>query len=435
MTASANRADEGEDVSRTYSGRATPVATNMRGLSIMGAMVAWLAITNAVLFGPARTDALYYREMAASAPGLPDEVIGSAYTGRLVPHYLVGLLAEVSGASLHAAYVVSLVVVVTALLVVLHLLLRYMSLPVYALLAGIVVLSPYAFRPYLASAWNLQDLVFVLGTAVCLLGLLHRRSALVLLGLAVAICGRQSALPLAPVAALWVLADPAWRAKSRRLRLGTAMGVLALVVGVYSAIMFAVAPFSKDYEPHIPGDTVLALLQDLPSNARSLVAHLGRSVVPLLVPGAVLVATLTLRRTKGLPWLSWPAFGCLTVGAAIIGQPIAIDPAFPGFAYNEQRLVALGLLPLAVAIGLLLAPVAPRRVAGPMIAMMAVLLSVSSLHHLFTRVGPPTTTTFLASQAVAAVGIGIAVWALARKSGAQGSGTTGRLNAEVGRVR
>ena len=67
-----------------------------------------------------------------------------------------------------------------------------------------------------------------------------------------------------------------------------------------------------------------------------------------------------------------------------------------------------------------------------MIAMMAILLLVGSLHHLFTRVGPPTTTAFLASQAVAAVGIGIAVWALARKPGAQGSGTTGRLNAEVG---
>ena len=257
----------------------------------------------------------------------------------MCPTTLSGCSLRCPGVSFHAAYVGSLVVVVTALLVVLHLLLRSMSLPVYALSAGIVVLSPYAFRPYLASAWNQQDLVFVLGTAVSLLGLLHRRSALVLLGLAVAICGRQSALPLAPVAALWVLAGPAWRAESRRLRLGTAMGVLAVVVGVYFAIMLIVAPFSKDYEPHIPGDTVLALLDDLPSNARSLVAHLGRSVVPLLVPGAVLVATLALRRTKGLPWLSWPAFGCLTVGAAIIGQPIAIDPAFPGFAYNEQRLV------------------------------------------------------------------------------------------------
>ena len=59
-------------------------------------------------------------------------------------------------------------------------------------------------------------------------------------------------------------------------------------------------------------------------------------------------------------------FWCaVLIGASIIAQPLIISPHFPGFEANEQRLSALGLLPLCVALAYLLRDAEPSLRTAP----------------------------------------------------------------------
>jgi hypothetical protein len=85
---------------------------------------------------------------------------------------------------------------------------------------------------------------------------------------------------------------------------------------------------------------------------------------------------------------------------------LVVSPAFPGFAHNEQRLVGIGLLPLAVAaaIALQCRTVARERLNDRFtFSLVLGALLVGSLHHIFTRVGPPDLAGFVALQMLAAL--------------------------------
>src|SRR4051812_14326885 len=49
-------------------------------------------------------DVTSYERIASAAPGLPSARLGSAYTGRFAVHFVTGLLSDVLGIGLHAAY-------------------------------------------------------------------------------------------------------------------------------------------------------------------------------------------------------------------------------------------------------------------------------------------------------------------------------------------
>lgn len=394
-----------------------PLARVHLGSVVTVILVASTFLTNARVFGGPRGDSVHYREMAAAAPDLPAHAIGSAYTGRFVPHYLVGLLADVSGLSLSEAYVVGLTVVLVALIVTISALVVPASITAYVLYVGILVSSPYFIRPYIADPASFQDLVFVLGTAVCLFGLLRRRSGFVIGGLIVAILGRQTALLTAPVAAMWVMVDPPWRGASTRRRWLTATGAVAVVAVLQQAVVATAAPFTVHFEPHIPDDTVLTRLDELPDVSGELVAHAARTFIPLAITLAVIIAGIAVHRARSMP-IRWAVWGSLLMAAAIVVQPLAIDPAFPGFASNEQRLSALALVPLAVTAGLLLAPLRLRPVSAVMPYALIALLVLASLHHTLSRVGPPDVATFVVLQLIIAGTLALAIYQLSDRSDA-----------------
>jgi hypothetical protein len=328
-------------------------------------------------------DAPRYREIAAAAPGAPEQM-GSAYTGRVVPHYAIGLAASATGVSLDTAYVVALLLVVIALVLVVHRLLRPLPPAAHLLAAGLVLLHPIQLRSYLAQPATLQDLVFVLGLAMALVAIAEDAPGWAVAGAAVALCGRQSALLVGPVLAIWCLV---------RARPGMAGAVAAITAGGFVAIDLAVASFTEHFEPRIPQDTVLAAPLDA-----ELAAHVARTLTPLIAVGALLACLLWRSRGRAPARAGW----ALALGAVVVAQPLAIDPAFPGFAHNEQRLAALGVLPLAYAVGVLTGPFAPgtrRMVAG------GGLLVLGSLHHVHAVPAPPGVTAFLVLQALVAAGL------------------------------
>jgi hypothetical protein len=113
-------------------------------------------------------------------------------------------------------------------------------------------------------------------------------------------------------------------------------------------------------------------------------------------------------------------FWCaILIGASIIVQPLIISPHFPGFEANEQRLTALGLFPLCVALAYLLRDLEPGTVPGWALAAGAAALMAASLHDRFTIIGPQTNGQFVALELVAAVVLG-ATMAAVIGAGARG---------------
>jgi hypothetical protein len=383
-------------------------------LAVIAVALAFLLATESIIAldtaPPGRGDVINYVPMAAAAPDLPDQDIGSAYTGRFATHYAVGLVSEALGVSVKAAYAIVWALVCAALLAVMLALLSRLGLPPWtlALCAGLFVANPYTFRQFAVETGRVQDVVLVLGVAVVLLGLLRVNPWLVLAGLALGICGRQTALLVAPVAAAWMVWGPEWRDGVMGRRAALAVAALAVVGVIYAVVLEVTEPFTVDFEPHVPDDTVLARLDELPGSATELADHALRTFIPLLPALAVLAALVSVRGIRrGWPW---PAVGCVALAAVIVVQPLAIDPAFPGFESNEQRLTGLGLLPLVVAIAILARDVVPRERPSPAWwAALAGLFAVGSLHHTFTDPGPGSLAQFLVLQVLVSAGLAFLV--------------------------
>lgn len=346
-----------------------------------------------------------YEVIAAAAPSFPSEALGSAFSQRFVVHYATGLVADLSGLRLTVAYRIVWVTCLALILLVVHLLLSRLRLSTFAygLCAALIILNPFALRPYAIVPGMVQDLVFVLGLAVLLFGLVEGRLGLLFLGGIVAVLGRQTALFVAPAVGLWVLGVGVWRGRQTWPRLLAYGGLVAVTAALYLAIRRVTGPFSILYEPSIPQDTVLALLPSLPGSLEALASHALRVAAPLLTPAVLLVLlTWPLAREGGLarsvPRECWAS---LLLAGAIVVQPLAISPEFPGFASNEQRTSALGLVPLVIALAFVFERLErSRRLRLTPAATVAVftLLGLASLHHVFTIIGPANLAQFIVLQ-------------------------------------
>jgi hypothetical protein len=351
-------------------------------------------------------DIVAYQKVAAAAPDLPAGHIASAHAERFVPHYLVGLLSDLTGLSLHASYRIAALACIAATLLVAERIFANLRPPwwIYALGLSLFALAPYSLREVILMPGSFTDLVFVLGVGLVLLGLLRVRFSLVLFGALVALSGRQTALLFAAAAACWILFAPEWREHPLRTRLAEAAGMLITLGGVYLVIKAVTKSFSIHFAPDSPSDTIIFG----PPSVHHLITHLARCADPILVPGAALATVLVILasaglRARDLPMRFWL---CLLLCAAIVIQPIVINPDFPGFSNNEQRLAGLGLLPLCVALAIALIEADRRRLILPSPALVAAglgLIFVASLHHIFTIVGPSNVRQFAAIQIIAAL--------------------------------
>src|SRR5207247_2264363 len=160
-----------------------------------------------------------------------------------------------------------------------------------------------------------SDTVFMIGLAICLLGFARGSFPLVLGGLVVAVLGRQTAVPVAIAAALWVLFAPSWR--SRRWSYAAAIALVPL--GLWLALHFAADSFADPERGGLHDLTVLGFL----TGPKSFADHLGRIAIGLVVPCA-LVLGAWLRTRAEVPWVA------LLLAAAIVVQPLVLGPAQTG---------------------------------------------------------------------------------------------------------
>jgi general stress protein CsbA len=369
-------------------------------------------------------DVASYEAIARAAPSLPVDKIPGNHAERFAVHYAVGATAKATGIGLHTTYRLAWLICCILIVLVAFRILTGLGLSSASsqLCIAVFMLNAYMFRLYAILPGMLQDLLFVLAVAVVLLALIQRRLWLACLGSVLAVLARQSALPLALATAVWILMGDGWRDRSIANRLLSAGTAVLLTLGIYVAVNLVTEPFSRgidavtaptlQYAPRFPEDTILPTLGAGSSQVGELVEHISRLAGPLLVAAGLLLGGLiVIRLGRHRPsWLPFGFWGSLLFAAFISGQPLVLSPNY--VASNASRLSALGLLPLCVAVGFVLRQaeqqgiLAYRRWAP---VVLLVVLTVASLHRVYTVVGPQSISQFIMVQVAAAA---LAGWVL-----------------------
>ena len=324
------------------------------------------------------SDVRSYTAIARAAPSFPSVHLAAQHAQRWLPNWLAGSLAKVMHAPLHDVYrALTLICLVVVLVAVDHAVSRRgATIGGRVVALGLVAASAYTFRYELAAPGMLADAAFLAAFALALAALGDERWWLLVAALAAAAAARQTALPVAVVAALVV---------SRRSR-AVAAATLAVPVGVFVGVVAAASSFSQPTRGDV---TVIHALGE----PRTLATHVGRTLLPLLMPLAVLAAASVRSRAR-------PALDALALAAVVAVQPLVLAPAW--VASNESRLAGLALPALAVAAAPVLGRLDRRTV-----ALVACAELVASLHARYSDVGVPSNRVWAALVvfAVAVAGV------------------------------
>jgi hypothetical protein len=314
-------------------------------------------------------DMRYYERIARAAPSFPDTHMLRPYAERFPVHWLVGIVGDATGIGLHPLYRIGELLVLALVVLAVHLTLARLELgPGEHLLAlGVLIAGAYPVHYLLSAPGILSDAVFMLGLSVCLLGFVRGSFGLVLGGLLLSVLARQTGVPVALGAAVWVAVAPAWRHVRYRYATATAL----LPVGLWVVLHFAAEGFADPERGGWHDLTVIGYLSD----AGDLGGHLGRVALGILVPCA-LVAGAWLRTRGDVPR------GALLLAAAVVAQPLVLGPASAGG--NETRLTALCVPALAVAAGALLRG---ARLLDWEAVAIGVAVFAAGFHHRYTHVG------------------------------------------------
>jgi hypothetical protein len=407
---------EGSNRLPEHLGRLTPPPAR---LAVVAGLLAILAATNRWLSWTAgfrlllAHDEADYRLIAQAAPGLPTQRLSEQHAQRFPFHYLVGLIANAASLKVEWVYAVGVVVVVLGLCVVLSAVIAQVqvSTPVFAVCMGVFIMNTYSLRYYGLAPGEIADLLFDLGLAVVLLGLLRGRYWIVLTGICFATAARQTALPAALAVAFWVYLGPGWRVAPSRLRIFRSVALVLVPAGLFFVLTRIAAPFSAGTTPDLAHFTMLAELEHLPSGLGQLGQHLLRSVNGLLSVGALIgVAVAASRRSSPATRLPFEFWGCLLIAGSVALQPVIFSASYA--AHNETRLAVLALGPLVGALAFALRELERRRAAltpAGAAAILAVLVA-GSLHHLYTVVGPASAALTVTLQVIVAACLALVLW-------------------------
>jgi hypothetical protein len=335
-------------------------------------------------------DVTSYERIANAAPGLPSSPLPAQHAQRFPAHWLVGTVSSLTGMNLHEVYRVASVLCLLATVLVMHrafVALR-LGLGPYALCVGVLVASAYPTRYLLAAPGMLSDAVFLLGLALVVLGFAEHHDFLVVLGVAVAALGRQTAVPLAVAAAVALLI-------ARRPRAVRAAS-WALLAGV--GVFFVEWIVARSFSASGPGVTILGSLD----HPLRLLLHEGlansdaRAFLALLVPfGLIAGAWVRGHRPAAVPVL---------LAAAVILQPLLLLPA--SVEHNGTRLAALALPALAFVAACQLRE---ANLSRPTVWISCAAIFAASFHARYSDAGIPNSTAWLAIETLAALVIAAAL--------------------------
>lgn len=345
------------------------------------------------------TDVEEYEKIARAAPGFPKLAIQIPHADRWMPEWTVGVIHKALGLGLHPTYrlLTYLTLVATITVVVVALRRLGVGTAASALAAGAFIASAYPVRYLLDAPGMLTDALFVLGLALASLAFEEGWAIALLAALALASLGRQTGVPLGVVAAVCVAVDSRWRGR----RTWAAPLALLVPLAVYVIQHETSSSFAKPGGRGFVGMTVGGAW-----SYDGTVSHVGRCVVVLAIPAALLL--LGLQRGGGRP-----VWGPLVLGLCVVVQALALAP---DWSHAEPRLAGIALPALVIA----LAPALDRARLRPGEAwLVAAGIALASLHHLYAY---PVTRTAEWATLVALGCVLVLVPALRRPSSTLWSG-------------
>lgn len=352
-----------------------------------------------------------YQKIIEAAPALPETKLDQHHAQRFVPLYIIGTVAKFTGVPYR--YWFHAVAILCSLLLVLFLcvLLQHLQLSTSAfyVLLALFVLNPYALRYYLLAPGMLSDLIFLLGSALVVFGMVKHRGTFWCLGFALAGMGRQTVVLLMPAFALWIW----W--KEHKLKRGLLGAFLALAV--FAVTHRLSASFSL---PSVSDSAILGLFRWFQAGEFTPALfgeHLLRLFVPLAVPFALL-SVLAYYRLLGRESLI-----LLLMTLTVVAQPFLSGPVVAGA--NAGRLSALALIPLVVSLAFAWKRMEDsyRELADDArLFTLAALLFPLSLHHVYTWPPfPPDVRSFVLLQLVGAIFFAAGIFFLLRRASGKSS--------------
>lgn len=337
-----------------------------------------------------------YMTIAQAAPALPnlpsEALLPTNHTARFIVPYLAGTVAHFTGIGQEWVFLLATLLFCAVVIWACHQMFEELRLDTtaYTLSMALLIFNPYMFRFYLAVPAMVNDVVFVAGLSLTLLGLLRGGFPLVLIGALVALAGRQNALVFLPAVALWMLWGEKWRTGGIIPALTRFVIVAASVVGAYLVIGRIIAPFSVR---GMESDAIMGFLRWVlaPSAGKAKVlAEYGlRTVICLLFPLFIMLAILLERRLSGLSlkaalkllprefWFAL-AFVASLYGFAFLGGPEL-------FMSGVTRYVSHTLPAMVLAFGFMLKSYNSfGETKSATMMMVSALCAMGSFHHMTT---------------------------------------------------
>ncbi len=337
-----------------------------------------------------------YMTIAQAAPALPvlapEALLPTNHTARFTVPYIAGTIAHFTGISHEMLFLLATLFFCGLVVWSCHQMLEELTCTdaQYALAMALLIFNPYMFRYYLAVPAMVNDVVFVAGLALTLLGLVRGGFGMVLAGCLIAIAGRQNALVFLPALGLWMVLGEKWRMGGWMQALMRFGVVAASVVAVYVVIGRVIAPFSVR---GMEGDALTGFMRwaFAPSVGKSkvLAEYVLRTVICLLFPIMILFAAAVVRRLRGVKitdffawmprefWLSM-LFVAALYGFAFLGGPELFMSGVTRYVSH-----ALPAMVLAFAFAMKRYNLFADVEALPMLAL-GTLCAMGSFHHMTT---------------------------------------------------
>lgn len=363
-------------------------------------------------------DIINYVTIAEAAPGLPQVKMAFHHAQRWPLSYGLGLLQRLIPVPIYTLFRGCVIFMDLWVIFLFTLSLSRLGLnrSQCYLLVSMLIFNPYVFRYYLCLPGVINDVGFVLGLSLICWSLISSRSALILLGLLIAACSRQTALFLVVPIFFWWLWVERERFPSRRVPLIQWSLAISIPFMIYFLTSFVAHSFGLQSQNL---STLTGLFTWIKSefSLKVLIEFILRWSIPYWIPILFLVGCLlSLFGGRGRFKVNREFFGLLLFWPILGSQPFLGGPSVTG--QSGARLGALALVPFILAIGVFIRDFRLFETPREESIVIGALIALSSMHHIYSYNGSFSSEKafeFALLQCVVAVVVGIVVFLSQKK--------------------
>ena len=176
---------------------------NIKTISVSTVSIIYLLFTNqyftieeSFVFGAA--DGYSYLLISQYSPNIPVEAIQPIHSERFFFSYIIGFLAKIFNFNLYYFFRILVVLLIVLINLFIIIILKKLEVEEFKIifLTLLINFNPYFSRFYIANPLIINDLIFHFGLLICILAIVKSKKKLFLLGTALSILSRQSAIAI-----------------------------------------------------------------------------------------------------------------------------------------------------------------------------------------------------------------------------------------------